>query len=216
MAVQIGGQFSQLVNLMAQVLNHHFQVGHMVVGQALDLLLLADLEILLLHLRLKLQDTVLGPGQFLVPAFQLFQGNHRMTVVCQIPLVPVPVDVGLEGLLHPGIHCCMLLDDSEIFQKFQKARAVHPPLVTVIEIVQQTVAHEPGGNGEVEDPLVIDGTEFPLRLHPVFKQSVQIGCRAGNPANIRNISKYLRKSRRNLKGRSLLLPRSQQEIQGLL
>ena len=59
MPVEIGCQLAQLVDFMAQVLNHHFQICHMVIGKALYLLLFANLKVLFLHLCLKLADTVL-------------------------------------------------------------------------------------------------------------------------------------------------------------
>ena len=59
MPVEIGCQLAQLVDFMAQVLNHYFQICHMVIGKALYLLLFANLKVLFLHLCLKLADTVL-------------------------------------------------------------------------------------------------------------------------------------------------------------
>ena len=53
---------------MAQVLDHDLQVRHMVVGQALDLLLFPYLEILFLHLGLELDDPVFCAGKLLITA----------------------------------------------------------------------------------------------------------------------------------------------------
>ena len=104
MPVEIGCQLAQLVDFMAQVLNHHFQICHMVIGQALHLLLFADLLVLFLHLCLKLADTVLCLGESLVRLRKLRQGRHFLLVIHQVSLDSVPVDIGLEGVLHGCVH----------------------------------------------------------------------------------------------------------------
>ena len=65
MTIQIGGKLTQLVNLMAQILNHDFQVLYMIIGKAQNLLILFHLNIALLHLFLKLVDPLSGLIQFL-------------------------------------------------------------------------------------------------------------------------------------------------------
>ena len=81
----------------------------MVVGQPLYLLLLADLEILLLHLCLKLQNPILCPGQLFIPCLQLRKAGGLLDIICENPLGGVPVNPGLEAFFHPGV------DASQIF-----------------------------------------------------------------------------------------------------
>ena len=66
MPVEIGCQLAQLVDFMAQVLNHHFQICHMVIGKALYLLLFANLKVLFLHLCLKRMYPVPGLCKFFI------------------------------------------------------------------------------------------------------------------------------------------------------
>ena len=50
---------------MAQVFDHHFQVGHMVIGKTQDLLVFLYLDIALFYLCLKLVDPLSCLSQFL-------------------------------------------------------------------------------------------------------------------------------------------------------
>ena len=52
MPIQVGQSLPHLPDFSPQILDHNLQVGHMVVGQTLDLLEFADIQIPLLYLQL--------------------------------------------------------------------------------------------------------------------------------------------------------------------
>ena len=66
MLVIISQCLAKLFIFMAQIGNDHFQVGHMVVGQTLDLCDLADLRVLLVALQLYLLQPLFGALQLAI------------------------------------------------------------------------------------------------------------------------------------------------------
>ena len=200
---------------MAQVLDHHFQIGHMVVGQTLDLLLLADLLVFLLHLGLKLVDPLPGPGQLAVRRFQLLQRGHLLLVIRQIPLVPVAVDIGLKRPLHRAVDARQLTAHTEFPEKFLQGGVNHLPLVFIIEISQIPVLDKSRRNRKVEHPLVIQAINPAVHLHEILKEPVDVAGPVSPVGQLRNRPKDLGKFRRHLEGTGLVLRHCKYQVHGL-
>ena len=141
----------------------------MVVGQTLDLLLLADLLVFLLHLGLKLVDPLPGSGQLAVRRFQLLQRGHLLLVIRQIPLVTVAVDIGLERLLHSAVDARQLPAHAEFPKKFLQGTVNHLPLVFIIEVSQIPIPDKSLRHREIKHPLVIQTINPAVHLHEILK-----------------------------------------------
>ena len=100
MAVQIGKRLCHLSVFPAQIGNNHIQIGHMVIGQTLNLLNLADGSILLRKLGGQLSDSVLCICQGLVHSGQILQALWLNNIILQIGALVIPMNVMLEGGFH--------------------------------------------------------------------------------------------------------------------
>ena len=100
---------------MAQVFDHHFQVGHMVIGKTQDFLILLYLDIALFYLCLKLVDPFSCLSQFFFLGFQLFQCHQTLLVIAKVSLSTVSMYPGLECYFHRSIGFCQLLIHSKLF-----------------------------------------------------------------------------------------------------
>ena len=156
---QILEGFGDLPVFPAQISDDDLQVRHMVVGKALNLLLLDDGHVLFFNLQLQ----VLAPFLYLIkltlPVQKKFQRFHRLLILLHILEGTAGMDIGLKVLLHGRKNFLFFFIYSKMSKNFFLPCMKHA-LIPAVKVQKIPVMKEFGRNREGKDPFIIDSVNL--------------------------------------------------------
>ena len=160
-----------------------FDVYDMVLGEPLDLQVLADGLLVLLDLVLEPQVPLRVFLQLLLHPADLRKALCGLPVVLQEGLLPLAVDELLEGFLHVLKLRKLLLPDAEEAQEIGKLRiGIEGLPVCLIPVAQDPVPEVIPVQNVLEYPLVVHVVVFAAAFHHIFKEAVHVVALVGADA----------------------------------
>ena len=160
-----------------------FDVYNMVLGEPLDLQVLADGLLVLLDLVLEPQVPLRVFLQLLLHPADLRKALCGLPVVLQEGLLPLAVDELLEGFLHVLKLRKLLLPDAEEAQEIGKLRiGIEGLPVCLIPVAQDPVPEVIPVQHVLEYPLVVHVVVFAAAFHYIFKEAVHVVALVGADA----------------------------------
>ena len=154
-------------------LNHVREVRNMHLRETVDLALLLDRDVPLLHLTLQLLCIVEGLRILLLEGAETLHGNLIIQKGMHA-LAVLSMDLLLEGLLTLSEGVKLRLREAEVPEEGQRVLIGQELPVLHVPVVEDTVLQETDVDGFVEDPLTVDEGRPATGHDDVIKLAVEV------------------------------------------
>ena len=154
-------------------LNHVREVRDVHLGEAVDLALLLDRDVPLLHLALQLLCIVEGLRILLLESTETLHGDLIVQEGMHA-LAILSMNFLLEGLLPLSEGIELRLREAEVPEEGQCILIGQELPVLHVPVVEDTVLQETDVDGFIEDPLTVDEGRLAVRHDDIIKLAVEI------------------------------------------